>query len=38
VAELWHLRPEVFRLLSLHHSQAEAQRRLAALNPLFDRR
>jgi len=38
VAELWHLRPEVFRVLSLYHSQAEAERRLSALNPLFDRR
>ncbi|MES2959211.1 MAG: hypothetical protein V4792_13560 [Pseudomonadota bacterium] len=38
LAELWHLRPEVFRVLSLHHSQTEAQRRLAALNPLFERR
>jgi hypothetical protein len=37
-SELWHLRPEVYRVLSLHHSQAEAERRLAALGPLFERR
>ena len=30
--ELWHLRPEVFRLVSLHYSQQEALRRLAHLN------
>ena len=34
--ELWHLRPEVFRSLALHHSQAEAERRLAPLGRWFD--
>jgi hypothetical protein len=33
--ELWHLRPELYRHLALHHSQAEAQRRLALLNSVF---
>ena len=37
LAELWHLRPEVYRALSLQHSQAEAERRLAGLNHYFDR-
>jgi hypothetical protein len=36
--ELWHLRPELYRLLALHHSQAEAERRLAAIAPAIDRR
>ena len=36
LAELWHLRPEVYRLLALHHSQAEAEQRLAATNRLFE--
>jgi hypothetical protein len=36
LAELWHLRPEVYRVLALHHSQAVAERRLAALNRVFD--
>jgi len=36
--ELWHLRAEVFRLVSLHHSQAEAGERLAALNRHFPTR
>jgi hypothetical protein len=30
--ELWHLRAELYRLVSLHHSQHEAERRLAQLN------
>jgi hypothetical protein len=34
-AELWHLRPEIYRVLALHHSQAEAERRLAATAPLL---
>ena len=34
--ELRHLRPEVYRLLALHHSQDEAERRLGALDPGFD--
>ena len=34
-AELWHLRAEVFRLLALHHSQAEAERRLALTRSFF---
>jgi len=38
LAELWHLRPELYRLLALHHSQAEAERRLMALGPVFDER
>lgn len=33
--ELWHLRPELYRQLALHHSQTEAERRLAQLNPYF---
>ena len=33
--ELWHLRADVFSLVSLHHSQAEADERLAALNRHF---
>jgi hypothetical protein len=36
LAELWHLRPEVYRVLALHHSQAEAEQRLAATNRLFE--
>ncbi len=36
LAELWHLRPEVYRTLALHHSQAEAERRLAPLSLFFD--
>ena len=35
LAELWHLRPELYRHLALHHSQAEAARRLAALDRWF---
>lgn len=35
LAELWHLRPELYRRLALHHSQAEAERRLATLNRWF---
>lgn len=36
--ELWHLRADVFRLVALHHSQSEAERRLAALNRHFPTR
>lgn len=36
--ELWHLRAEVYRLVALQHSQAEAETRLAALNPHFPTR
>lgn len=36
MVELWHLRPELYRTLALHHSQAEAERRLAVLGRLFD--
>ena len=35
LAELWHLRPELYRVLALQHSQAQAERRLAALDPLW---
>jgi hypothetical protein len=35
LAELWHLRPELYRVLALRHSQAEAEQRLAALKPIF---
>jgi hypothetical protein len=36
--ELWHLRSEVYRLVALQSSQAEAERRLAALNHHFPTR
>jgi len=36
--ELWHLRAEVFRLVSLQHSQHEADTRLAQLNRHFPTR
>jgi hypothetical protein len=36
--ELWHLRAEVFRLVALHHSQAEADERLSWLNRHFPTR
>ncbi len=36
--ELWHLRPEVFGLVALCHSQAEAQVRLDRLNRHFPTR
>lgn len=36
--ELWHLRSAVFQLVSLHHSQSEAQRRLERLNRHFPTR
>ena len=36
--ELWHLRPEVFRVVGLARSQAEAGQRLALLNRHFPTR
>ena len=36
--ELWHVRAEVFDLVSRHHDQAEAERRLARLNRHFPTR
>lgn len=36
--ELWHLRPEVFGIVSLRYSQAEAQTRLERLNRHFPTR
>lgn len=35
LAEFWHLRPEVFHVVAVHHSQGEAVRRLAALDRHF---
>jgi hypothetical protein len=37
LSELWYLRPAVFQVLALYHSQAEAESRLASL-ARFDRR
>lgn len=36
--ELWHLRAEVYRLVGVHHSQFEAEARLADLNRHFPAR
>jgi hypothetical protein len=36
--DLWHLRSEVYRLVALQFSQAEAEHRLAALNQHFPTR
>jgi hypothetical protein len=36
--ELWHLRAELYRVVALHHSQHEAERRLAELNRHFPTR
>ena len=36
--DLWHLRLDVFNLVSCHHNQAEADRRLARLNRHFQTR
>lgn len=36
--ELWHLRTEVYRVVAVAHSQAEAERRLARLNRHFPTR
>jgi len=36
--ELWHLRPDVYRLVALAHSQTEAETRLARLNRHFPTR
>ena len=33
--ELWHLRPDLYGAIARHHSQGEAERRLAALNRHF---
>lgn len=33
--ELWHLRPELYRQLALHRSQAEAEHQLSRLNRFF---
>lgn len=36
--ELWHLRADVFRVVSIRHDQAEATRRLGQLNRHFPAR
>jgi hypothetical protein len=36
--ELWYLRSEMFGLVALHHSEAEAERRLGVLNRHFPTR
>jgi hypothetical protein len=36
--ELWHLRAQVYNVVACHHSQAEAERRIAALNRHFPTR
>ncbi len=36
--ELWHLRAEVYRVVALHHSQAEAARRVERLDRHFGKR
>lgn len=36
--ELWHLRTDVYRMVALQFSQAEAEQRLAALNRHFPTR
>jgi hypothetical protein len=36
--ELWHLRPDVYRLVAVHHSQFEAEARLNRLNRHFPTR
>jgi hypothetical protein len=36
--ELWHLRAELYSVVALHHSQHEAERRLAELNHHFPTR
>lgn len=36
--DLWHLRTEVYRVVALAQSQAEAERRVASLNPHFPTR
>jgi hypothetical protein len=36
--ELWHLRTDVYHLVALHHSQSEAEQRLAVLNRHFPTR
>lgn len=36
--ELWHLRAELYRVVALHRSQSEAERRLSGLNSHFPKR
>ncbi len=36
--EIWHLRSELYRVVAVHHSQHEAERRLARLNRHFPTR
>ncbi|WP_231384675.1 hypothetical protein [Rubrivivax gelatinosus] len=36
--ELWHLRADLYRVVALHRSQSEAERRLARLNGHFPKR
>ena len=36
--ELWHLRADVYRLVAVHHNQAEAEARLNRLNRHFPTR
>lgn len=36
--ELWHLRADVYRLVAVHHSQFEAEERVALLNRHFPTR
>jgi hypothetical protein len=36
--ELWHLRPEIFNVIAVYHSQSEAHARLARLNRHFPTR
>ncbi len=36
--ELWHLRTEIYHLVAIHHSQAEAEARLLRLNRHFPTR
>jgi len=36
--ELWHLRSELYSVLAIHHSQREAEQRLAQLNRHFPTR
>ncbi|MCC9597386.1 MULTISPECIES: hypothetical protein [Rubrivivax] len=36
--ELWHLRADVYRVVALHRSQSEAERRVTRLNAHFPKR
>ena len=38
LSDLWQLRAEVYRVLALHHSQGEAERRLARTGVFMERR